>query len=222
MLVGAFQVHERRDSPGRSSGREHRAVARARLEPDVEDVPLLAERRSRRTSGRPRPAAASSSTGRVNQASAPSLRKRSRKWRTVSAVRSWVPHVVQPRAGIGTPHDRWRLMHQSGRSETIASIRDWPQRGEPAAPSSIALSVRPAQVVVIDADEPLLGRPEDHRLLAPPAVRDSCATNGSSWNRWPDSSEHARRSSGLAAKTCLPTQPVGGLVGEPARRRRPG
>ncbi len=51
-------------------------------------------------------------------------------------------HEVHPKAGIGTPQDRWRLMHQSGRSETIASIRDWPQSGSHRT-SSIAFMVRP-------------------------------------------------------------------------------
>ncbi len=60
-------------------------------------------------------------------------------------------------------------MHQSGRSETMASIRDLPQPGSQRT-ESISLSVRPAQVVAVDPDEPLLGGAEDHRLLATPAV----------------------------------------------------
>ena len=55
---------------------------------------------------------------------------------------NWAWHDVQPKAGIGTPHDRWRLMHQSGRSETIASIRVWPHAGSQRT-SSIAFKVRP-------------------------------------------------------------------------------
>ncbi len=45
MLVGAFQVHEGGIAQAEVLG-EHGAMARARLEPDVEDVALLAERRS--------------------------------------------------------------------------------------------------------------------------------------------------------------------------------
>ena len=117
--------------PRPKSFAEDGAMARAGLEPDVEDVALLAERcpaalraRGRRRAAAPRP-------DRVNQASAPSARNRSRKCRTVSAVSNWVWHDVQPKAGIGTPQDRWRLMHQSGRSETIASIRVLPHVGQP-------------------------------------------------------------------------------------------
>ena len=118
-----------------------------------------------------------------------------------------MPQVVQPRAGIGTPQDRWRLMHQSGRSETIASIRDWPQPGSQRT-SSIALRVRPAQVVVVDADEPLLGRPEDHRLLAPPAVRVAVHERAARGTGAPTRGACATIA-GLAAKTCLPTSQAG-------------
>ena len=90
MLVGAFEVHEG-GVAAQAVARlvEHGAVARAGLEPDVEDVALLAEAVPPHF-GQVAPGGTSSSTGCVNQASAPSLRKRSRKWRTVSAVRSWV------------------------------------------------------------------------------------------------------------------------------------
>src|SRR3954454_21796041 len=56
--------------------------------------------------GHDAPGGSSSSTGLRYQASAPSTRKRSRKCRAVTAVRSWVSQELQPRAGIGTPHDR--------------------------------------------------------------------------------------------------------------------
>ncbi len=106
-------------------------------------------------------------------------------------------------------------MHQSGRSETIASIRVWPQAGSQWT-SPIAFRVRPRRSLWSTRDEPLLGRPEDHRLLAPPAVRDSCATSGCSWKRWPDSlsSLDDRR---VGREDLLAGQPVRGLVGEPAR-----
>ena len=127
VLVGPLEIHERGIAQAEIL-RKHGAMARARLEPDVEDVSLLAERR-----------AAALRAGRLRRYQLldrpgepgvrPALRKRSRKWRTVWAVRNWVWQVVQPSAGIGTPQDRWRLMHQSGRSDTMASIRDWPQEG---------------------------------------------------------------------------------------------
>ena len=119
--------------------------------------------------GQAAPGGSSSSTGRVNQASAPWARNRSRKWRTDSAVSHWVWQVVQPRAGIGTPQDRCRLMHQSGPERhhgldpRLAPVR------QPM--DALDRLERPAaQVVVVHADEPLLGGPEDHRLLASPAV----------------------------------------------------
>ena len=39
------------------------------------------------------------------------------------------PHLVQSTAGIGTPHTRWREMHQSGRLATMLYMRSWPQEG---------------------------------------------------------------------------------------------
>ena len=50
--------------------------------------------------------------------------------------------IVHPSAGIGTPHERCRLMHQSGRRETIASMRVLPQEGSHCT-LPIASSVRP-------------------------------------------------------------------------------
>jgi hypothetical protein len=37
--------------------------------------------------------------------------------------------LVQSTAGIGTPHTRWREMHQSGRFATMLYIRSWPHDG---------------------------------------------------------------------------------------------
>ena len=157
--------------------------------------------------GQAAPGGSSSSTGRVNQASAPWARNRSRKWRTVSAVSSWVRQVVQPRAGIGTPQDRCRLMHQSGRSDTMASIRVWPQSGSQS--DLVDRLERPAaQVVVIDGDEPLLGRPEDHRLLAPPAMRITVRRAAARGTGAPTPSSRATIT-GLAAKTCWPVSHSG-------------
>ena len=120
----------------------------------------------------------------------------------------------QPRAGIGTPQDRWRLMHQSGRSETIASIRDLPQPGSQRHLVD-RLERPPAQVVAVDADEPLLGRPEDHRLLAPPAVRIAVRER-ELVEEVPRLAEH-RDDLRVRREDLLAHQRRRGLVGEPAR-----
>ena len=69
---------------------------------------------------------------------------------------------------IGTPQTRWREIHQSGRPHH-PSMRSSPQPGihcTCASPQRVA-----AQVVALHADEPLLGGPEDGRIVAAPAVR---------------------------------------------------
>ena len=96
--------------------------------------------------GHAAPGGFSSSTESVNQASAPRVRNRSRKCLTVSVESNCVSHDVQPSAGIGTPHERCRLMHQSGRSVTMASIRDRPQEGSHCT-LPIASSVRPRRLL---------------------------------------------------------------------------
>ena len=61
---------------------------------------------------------------------------------------------------------------------------------------------------MIDGDEPLLGGPEDHRLLAPPAMRIAVRERllVEEVARF---SAAARRSTGLAAKTCWPVSQSG-------------
>ena len=39
--------------------------------------------------------------------------------RSIAGVTTASPQVVQSSAGIGTPHARWREMHQSGREVTM-------------------------------------------------------------------------------------------------------
>ena len=47
----------------------------------------------------------------------------------IAVVRIASPHDVQSSAGIGTPHARWREMHQSGRFVTMLKMRSRPHRG---------------------------------------------------------------------------------------------
>ena len=48
-----------------------------------------------------------------------------------AGVSSGLAAAVQSTAGIGTPHARWREMHQSGRFVTMLKIRSRPQRRDP-------------------------------------------------------------------------------------------
>ena len=48
---------------------------------------------------------------------------------TMAGVSADSPQVVQESAGIGTPHARWREMHQSGRLTNMPVIRSRPQAG---------------------------------------------------------------------------------------------
>ena len=65
-----------------------------------------------------------------------------------------------------------------------------------------------AQVVVVHADEPLLGRPEDHRLLASPAVRVAVHQRQLVDTGAPTPCSRATIA-GLAAKTCWPVSHSG-------------
>ena len=104
------------DGQARSGvARQHGLVARARVEPDVEDVALALERRRRRTTG------TSARRARTPRSAARTRRRRCTARRppaarsTSAGVSTASPQVVQSSAGIGTPHARWREMHQSGR-----------------------------------------------------------------------------------------------------------
>jgi hypothetical protein len=61
-------------------------------------------------------------------------------------VLSALPHDVQSTAGIGTPHTRWREMHQSGRFATMLYMRSWPQVGIHFTSLSMACSARSRNV----------------------------------------------------------------------------
>jgi len=57
------------------------------------------------------------------------------------------PHFVQSTAGIGTPHERWREMHQSGRFATMLYMRSWPHEGIHLTWLSIASSAASRSVL---------------------------------------------------------------------------
>ena len=153
----------RGSSPSRTRRRGCRARARTRC---------------RRTPGRPSPSGTNSAIGRSYHASAPCSSKTEAARSTSAGVSSASPHFVQSTAGIGTPHARWREMHQSGR---LAIMFDMPlaaPRRQPPTSRSTASSAAGAQRRVgrgqaapSIADEPLRRRQEDHRVVAAPAVR---------------------------------------------------
>src|SRR6266536_2749150 len=58
------------------------------------------------------PFGTNSSIGRSYQESAPCASYTDAACSTISGVSIASPHVVQSSAGIGTPHARWREMHQ--------------------------------------------------------------------------------------------------------------
>ncbi len=72
-------------------------------------------------------------------------------------------------SGIGTPQVRWREMHQSGRPATMPSMRSSPHVGDPLHARD-GREARFAQVVLVEADEPLGRGAEDQRRLVPPAM----------------------------------------------------
>ncbi len=122
MLVAALEVDVGRPAMVFAE-RQHRLVARARVEPDVEDVRARARTTCRRTTGR------SGRRARTPRAAARTRRRRRRcrtprrRARRAPCVSTASPHVVQSIAGIGTPHARWREMHQSGRLAIMPSMR---------------------------------------------------------------------------------------------------
>ena len=118
MLVAAFEIHVGRPGQLRPD-RQHRLVARTRVEPHVENVHLALEASCRRSAGQVSPGGTNSSVGRSYHASAPSCSKTAAACSTIAGDVIASPHAVQSSAGIGTPHARWREMHQSGRFATM-------------------------------------------------------------------------------------------------------
>src|SRR5712692_5921083 len=86
------------------------------------------------------PAGMKSLVGRSYHASAPYRSKIPAAFSTSAGVTIASPHFVQSTAGIGTPHTRWREMHQSGRLATMLYIRSWPHDGIHFTSLSIASS----------------------------------------------------------------------------------
>ena len=67
--------------------------------------------------------------GRANQESEPSASKIEAMRSSTAGSRSGWPSFFEVNSAIGTPQARWRLMHQSGRPETMAWMRLRPWGG---------------------------------------------------------------------------------------------
>ena len=65
--------------------------------------------------------------------------------RTLAEVRKVEPSAVR-NAGIGSPHERWREMHQSGRDSSMPRRRLRPHSGVKPTSSATASSARPRSV----------------------------------------------------------------------------
>src|SRR5712671_3726239 len=75
------------------------------------------------------PGGMKSLVGRSYHESAPYCSNTAALFSTSAGVTIASPHFVQSTAGIGTPHTRWREMHQSGRCATMLYMRSWPHDG---------------------------------------------------------------------------------------------
>src|SRR4029453_18481139 len=75
------------------------------------------------------PGGRKSTTGRSYHEWAPWSSKMLAACRTSSELVIASPHRVQSTAGMGTPHARWREMHQSGRLKTMLEMRSCPHDG---------------------------------------------------------------------------------------------
>src|SRR5512137_618926 len=79
--------------------------------------------------GQAAPGGTSEASSLVNQALEPSAAKILATWRQTPASASGWPQDLHLKAGMGTPQERWREMHQSGRPATMPSIRSLPHSG---------------------------------------------------------------------------------------------
>ena len=92
MLVAAFEIEVR--GPGQLwPERQHRFVARARVEPDVEDVVLALERRPRRISGTSGPSGTNSVDGPLVPGVGAVLVEHGRRRSTIAPVRTASPQL---------------------------------------------------------------------------------------------------------------------------------
>ena len=76
-----------------------------------------------------RPGGTKASVGSSYQASALVVSKVFAARSTMSGVSVEVPHAAHASAGIGTPHARWREMHQSGLVVNMPVMRSRPHSG---------------------------------------------------------------------------------------------
>jgi hypothetical protein len=152
--------------------------ARAGVEPDIENVRLLAELAAAALLALCVPQAA----GRQQKSYARPRRPALEELDDARIQRRVFTGALQPsqrKTAMGTPQMRWRLMHQSGRVAIMLVMRSWPHAGVPASPCRSLRSRSWRKVVsepsarspAFPADEPLLGGAEDDRLVAAPAVR---------------------------------------------------
>ena len=89
---------------------------------------------------------------------------------------------------IGTPHTRWREMHQSGRIAIMFEMRSSPHAGIHFT-FLMASSACWRRLFAVHADEPLLGGAEDGRHCGSASSADSCARSCSWLSRAPCFSE---------------------------------
>ena len=214
MLVGAFEVHESRIAQVEVL-RQHGAVARARLEPDVEDVPLLAERR---------PAALRAGGARreqfLDRPGEPGVGSLG-----AEQVAEMADGLGREQLGVAGRAAQGRDRHAPGPLPADAPVgaeRD--HRLDPrlapvraaSGPRRSPSSVRPRRSLWSTRDEPLLGRPEDHRLLAPPAVRIAVHERLLVDRGAPTPSSRSTITR-IGREDLLAGQPLRRLGGEPAR-----
>src|SRR5207249_11151696 len=72
---------------------------------------------------------ASASVAPVYQESAPDFANTSTTRRLTAGSFSGLPQPLQANTAMGTPHTRWREMHQSGRVSTMLEMRSSPHAG---------------------------------------------------------------------------------------------
>ncbi len=104
---------------------------------------------------------------------------------------------------MGTPHSRWREMHQSGRvGDHVADALLAPGR-EPADALDRLEGLLAEPALAVEGDEPLLGGAEDDRVLAAPADRVGVRLLAAGEER-PLLLQEARRSRGSRRRPACP------------------
>ncbi len=167
MLIGTFEVQVDR----RLDLRALRADAferQARIGPHVHHVVHLV------VLCRPRRPAAPPDRARTRLRCRPSRRVPPPSAAAPECADAARPWSLCTKSAIGTPHVRWREMHQSGRPSIMPVMRCSPQAGVHLHLLDIAQRVG-TQSASIHADEPLRRGAEDHRRLVAPAMRIAVA-----------------------------------------------